>query len=283
MANTNAVEQRVFKVNDLDIAAQQWGPIDGLPVMAIHGWLDNSASFSRLAPELDRCRMVALDLAGNGQSSFRSAQGSYNIWDDLLDILAIADQLGWRRFHLLGHSRGAIVGLLLSATMPERIERFIALDGLLPGADDRASVPQLRQYLRDQRVDVAPQGRVYGTREQAIRKRCEKNGLERDDCFALAERGLEAVDAGFRWRYDPRVRGASAFKLSVEQSDGFLQALTVPTLLLLARRGFGGWSDGIERIKANDSIQMQSFDGGHHLHMQADLYANVAEAINQWL
>jgi len=39
-----------FQVGDLTIAAQEWGNPGDFPVIALHGWLDNSASFDRLAP-----------------------------------------------------------------------------------------------------------------------------------------------------------------------------------------------------------------------------------------
>ncbi|HQC73883.1 MAG TPA: alpha/beta hydrolase, partial [Candidatus Competibacteraceae bacterium] len=55
----------------LRLAARAWGPADGLPVLAVHGWLDNAASFDALAPLLPELRLVALDLPGHGHSAHR--------------------------------------------------------------------------------------------------------------------------------------------------------------------------------------------------------------------
>jgi len=93
-------------------------------VIALHGWLDNAASFSHLAPLLPGLRIVALDQAGHGHSSHRAPGSGYQLWDYALDVLLVADQLGWQKFALLGHSMGAIVSLLLAGAVPERISRL---------------------------------------------------------------------------------------------------------------------------------------------------------------
>ena len=94
------------------IAALRAGDPNGPKVLALHGWLDNAASFSRLAPLLDGVRIVALDLPGHGHSDHRPLGAAYNIWDYAHDVLQTAEQFGWRRFSLLGHSMGAIVCVL---------------------------------------------------------------------------------------------------------------------------------------------------------------------------
>ena len=53
----------------IELAAHLYGPEDGVPVLALHGWLDNAASFARLAPKLEGMRIVALDFAGHGQGT----------------------------------------------------------------------------------------------------------------------------------------------------------------------------------------------------------------------
>ncbi len=58
------VEEIRLSLGHIELAAHLFGPEDGLPVIALHGWLDNANSFARLAPQLKGLRLVALDLAG---------------------------------------------------------------------------------------------------------------------------------------------------------------------------------------------------------------------------
>src|SRR5690606_21588204 len=98
-----ARRERRFTVPGLSLAAVEWGDPDGLPVLAAHGWLDNAGSFDLLAPLLHGCRTVSLDLAGHGASGFRSPDASYDLWQDVDDLLDVTDELGWPRACLLGH------------------------------------------------------------------------------------------------------------------------------------------------------------------------------------
>ncbi len=87
-----------FKEVDISVRGQQirikhWNPQASHKVIATHGWLDNAASFDVLAPLLPDCSIVAIDLPGQGFSQFRPESATYHFWDDLLDILAVADEL----------------------------------------------------------------------------------------------------------------------------------------------------------------------------------------------
>lgn len=53
-----------------ELSALQWGQPDAPPLLALHGWLDNAASFARLAPLLAKHRRaIALDMPGHGHSA----------------------------------------------------------------------------------------------------------------------------------------------------------------------------------------------------------------------
>ena len=77
------------------IAALRWGE-PGMPrVLALHGWLDNAASFVPLAPHLPGIDLVAIDLPGHGHSAHLPPGADYSFALAMHNVLDVADALGW--------------------------------------------------------------------------------------------------------------------------------------------------------------------------------------------
>jgi pimeloyl-ACP methyl ester carboxylesterase len=79
------------------------GPIK---VVIIHGWFWDHRVFTPIFECLDQERysFAFIDIRGYGNS--RDVAGSYSIGEVAADAIALADQLGWREFHVVGHSMG---------------------------------------------------------------------------------------------------------------------------------------------------------------------------------
>ena len=272
----DSYQERRFNVNDYCLAAKEWQPAGTSKIIALHGWLDNAASFDVLAPLLDDSHIVALDLPGHGHSDHKSAQASYQIWDDLLDILAVADALGWQHFHLLGHSRGAIIAMLLGASSPERIKSMLLLDGIWPLPIDIAhTARQLTLYLQQNRALVDKKLPEYSSLQDALLARCRSARMSETAAKPIVERALQQSGDKFYWRSDPRLTTASAVKLSAGHIDSLMEAITIPCLLLLAEQGMGSYSTGagsystmLEQLKRYPSIRQQHLAGSHHFHLE---------------
>lgn len=271
-------EEIALDIAGVTLAAKRWRN-GSRRVIALHGWLDNAATFDVLAPLLE-ADIVALDLAGHGRSYHRTAQAAYNIWDDLPDILRAADALGWEQFHLLGHSRGAIISALLTATLPDRVLSAVLLDGVRP--DTRPTTEffdQLAQHLREH---LAPPGRMthYASIDDAVRARCRVSDMSPESARPIVARGLQRTEAGWRWRSDRRLRLPSAMRLSRQHVETMLRRLIAkPHLLLLADRGAPEAQARRERVKKTPGLRWEVFSGGHHFHLEND-GAAMAKKIN---
>ncbi|PWE51922.1 alpha/beta hydrolase [Thioclava sp. NG1] len=286
MVETNGARERRWDVDGLRIAGLEWGSEEGLPVLALHGWMDHAASFAELAPRLNGCHVVALDLSGQGLSGHRAAHASYNIWDDLPQILRVLDALGWEECVLLGHSRGANIAALLAAAMPERVRGFIALDSLAPEPVAQDFVTTLRAYLTEVPTQAARPPRSFPTREAYIARRAGQ-GNARAVAEALAKRALEEGSEGWHLRGDRRLFASSAAKLDRDDVEAVLRAIRAPVLNIWAADGIRARREGTaelarwgaELIADYESVEIA---GDHHFHLDPDAAEQIAKAMTEW-
>ncbi len=282
-AETRAARPLHWLVNNLQLAGLGWGEPGEKPLLALHGWLDNAASFACLAPLLTGYQVVALDLTGHGQNARRSADASYQIWDDLPEILGVLDALGWDTFDLVGHSRGAIIATLLASAFPERVRHLVLLDAISPQAVAQEQFPlQMRTALQDKRSLMDRPQRVFPSVDDAVASRSGK-GLSMAAARLLVERNLRDCAQGVTWTTDPRLRGASAVKLTKRQSEAVLQALSMPALLLQAQDSAGQVPPMLEYAQRFlDGVVVRTIDGGHHFHMESCV-SEVAQHMQRFL
>jgi len=268
-------------VHGLTLAGLQWGEGNPAPLLALHGWLDNAASFTVLGPLLAQqgFHLVAPDLPGHGRSAWRSRDAGYQVWEDLPEIRAIIDDLGWERCSLLGHSRGAIIATLFASAFPERVGHLVLLDALFPAPVQEREFPaQLRRYVDDKRRWLGHEGRVFDSPEAALRSRLGA-AVENAGLAAITRRNLVPRPGGYAWGTDPRLRGASAVKMSTGHIEAMLEALAMPTLLLLAEAGFAGRAELTELAREHiGQLELERFAGGHHFHLEPGATA-LAERI----
>lgn len=263
--------ERRFELPGITLAALEWGRERAAPVLAAHGWLDNAGSFDLLAPRLDGCHVVAIDAAGHGHSGFRSPDSSYALWQDVEDLLGVADALGWPSFRLVGHSRGAAIAMVLAGTFPERVERLVLIEGGLPLADEPEQAPEaLARALLDRRDLVGRSGRLFPTRAAAVAERA--NGFSPVTVGAaeiLARRSLMEVDGGFRWHVDQRLKARSERRFTAEQVMAFAQRVTAPVLMIMAEESpFAGRTLYREAATWFADLEVVTLPGRHHLHLE---------------
>lgn len=277
--------ERRFELPGLSLAAEVWGNGDGRPVLASHGWLDNAGTFERLAPLLPDCELVALDSAGHGFSDSRSPDASYNLWQDVGDLLDVTDALGWQRCTLLGHSRGAAISMLFAATFPERVDKLVLLEGGLPLTGESEDAPEnLARALRERRALLGKSGRVFTDRSRAVAERAQ--GFTKITIPAaeiLARRSLRAVPGGFQWHADQRLKGASELRFTEEHARAFARKVTAPVLLIFATDSpFANRPLYRQAAALFPHVEIHTLQGGHHFHLEGAETA-IAERVREFV
>ncbi|MEE3642918.1 MULTISPECIES: esterase [unclassified Brenneria] len=101
-------------------------PNGGLPVVLIHGLFGNLDNLGVLGRDLQSQHdVLQLDLRNHGLSP-RSPQMTYPAMAQ--DVVELLDALNITRAIIIGHSMGGKVAMSLSAVIPQRLEKLVAID-----------------------------------------------------------------------------------------------------------------------------------------------------------
>jgi pimeloyl-ACP methyl ester carboxylesterase len=256
---------------NLRIAARAHGPADAPPIVALHGWLDNAASFDRLAPLLPEFRVIALDLPGHGDSEHLPPGASYLFVDQVALVHAATEALGLRRYRLLGHSLGAAIASVLAGTFPERIEKLALVEGLGPLADPAEAQPErLAKALRAEAEKDGRKPPVHPTVAAAIARLTKATAIPEHAAAVIAARGLEEVEGGVSWKSDPRLRHPSRTRYTEDAVLAFLRRITCPVLVVRGSQGSPfAPTPKSPRFLALAEARLAECPGGHHVHLEA--------------
>ncbi|MCA9670948.1 MAG: alpha/beta hydrolase [Myxococcales bacterium] len=272
-----------IEIEGLTVAAREHGAADGAPVLALHGWLDNAASFETLAPLLPASlRVIALDLPGHGLSSHRHASAGVFFLDWVREVFAVADALSLERFSLLGHSMGAGIASLCAGTLPGRVVRMALVEGLGPMSAPADRAPeQLALHITGRKPSS---GRPYPTIAAAAEVRAAQPNapLSPRSAELLVSRAMRQEAERWVWRHDRRLRTTSSARLTEEQVLAFLQRIEAPALLIQAKNGWPYPEDLFaKRVAAVPDLTVIERPGNHHLHL--DTPESVAAEIGAFL
>lgn len=112
------------------------GPIDGTPVVLLHGFPQRATSWDQVSEHLHAqgMRTYALDQRGYSPGARPSSRFGYKINGLVSDVVALFDRIGPGPVHLVGHDWGAGVAWAVAANHPDRVSSLTAVSVAHPGA-----------------------------------------------------------------------------------------------------------------------------------------------------
>lgn len=132
---------------DTDIVGKIGG--SGPPVLLLHGYPQNHWEWARVAPRLaERYTVVCTDLRGYGASGKPPAEGdAYSFRRMARDQFEAMRSLGFERFHLVGHDRGARTAHRIALDHSQALRSLAVLD-IVPTLDmfERVDAAFARAY-----------------------------------------------------------------------------------------------------------------------------------------
>jgi pimeloyl-ACP methyl ester carboxylesterase len=132
------------RVNDVELYYEVHG--DGEPLLCVMGLAADSLSWALQVPAWsERHRTVIFDNRDVGRSGY--VEAAYTVPDMAADALALADELDFDTFHLVGVSMGGAIAQELALAAPERV-RTLTLCVTFAGAG-RWAREKARLWARD--------------------------------------------------------------------------------------------------------------------------------------
>lgn len=276
------------------LATQQIGnpKTTATTVVFIHGWLDNSASFTQVMPQIAKLspdtHLVAIDLFGHGFSSHKP--GSYYPFHDYIDDLhQLVTKLSPNRLVLVGHSLGALIASCYSAAFPEKVSGLIQIEGHGPLSEaPHETVSRLRDGVLSRLRQRRKPSRPLASLEDAIKLRVHANQIKAELIAPIVERGIvelgtidqaafeEAtvdqdaaeLENSWQWRCDPNLKCDSLYRMSQAHAEAIMAAIECPQLIVLGNDGFRHLQHN--RYKsAHSSLHIETIPGGHHCHLES--------------
>ena len=119
-------------------------------VILLHGFPESSAMYEPMIPELARAgyQVIAYDQRGYSPGARPLDRAAYETHKLVADVFAVADAVGFDRFHLVGHDWGAGIGWALIFEDAARVESWSAL-----------SIPHMGAYTEAIAADADQQQR----------------------------------------------------------------------------------------------------------------------------
>jgi pimeloyl-ACP methyl ester carboxylesterase len=264
-AETTQSRIRSFERNGLVFDVTDAGPINGQPVVLLHGFPAAADSWNAVADGLHRAgyRTLAPDQRGYSPGARPADVQEYAIGQLVLDVLTLADTARMRRFHVVGHDWGGAVAWHLAAAQAMRVQTLTVLSTPHPRAfaESLACSTQLLRswYTLAWQVPRLPEWVMTAGGGALLRVVLARSGLPQPVARTYADRMLEpgALTAALNWyRAALHPRGAI-----VDVAD-----VAVPTLYIWSNRdpSIGRTAAELTRRHVNSAYRFDVLDNVSH-------------------
>ncbi len=129
----------------LNVGYAEAGPVDGQPLILLHGWPYDIYSFAEVTPLLAAAgyRVIVPYVRGFGTTRFLSSATFRNGQQSVvaLDTIALMDALHIQKAILAGFDWGARTADIIAALWPERCKALVSVSGYLIGSQAAGKVP----------------------------------------------------------------------------------------------------------------------------------------------
>jgi pimeloyl-ACP methyl ester carboxylesterase len=115
---------RVRLGTGVELEVAQRGPVNGRPVLFLHGYTDSWFSYARILDSLPaNVRAIVPTQRGHGDSDKPAC--CYALADFARDAITLLDSLGIDRVDVVGHSMGSLIAQRIAVEYPTRVDKLV--------------------------------------------------------------------------------------------------------------------------------------------------------------
>ena len=183
------------------VAYWEWGdPADPHAVVCVHGLSRQGRDFDMLARDLaPQRRVVAVDVAGRGQSDWLADPAGYTLPNYVADLVTVLARLNARTVDWVGTSMGGLIGLALAALQNSPVRRLV-LNDVGPAIQPEA-IQRIGSYLGQ----PAHFSSVEAAADALWAISSSFGPHSREDWLALTRPQLVPDGEGYKPHYDPAI------------------------------------------------------------------------------
>lgn len=264
--------QQKIKVGETEINLRIGGA--GEPVLMLHGYPQTHVCWHKVAPILaEKFTVVCTDLRGCGASGKPASDAEHLAYSkrvmarDQVEAMRI---LGYEKFAVVGHDRGARVAHRLALDHAENITNLALLDIIPTKTAFEKTNKEIATAAYNWFMSIQPDGlpeKLIGAEKKFFLGYCLTHWADENFQFdrqAVAEYE-RAFDAEMILATNEEFRAAASVDLEHDQADENLK-ITCPTLVLWSAKSMWAKYDVLEIWKERaESVGGKSFDCGHFL------------------
>ena len=271
----------LVEANGYSFTTKLSGDKQDIPVILLHGFPESSVIWNRLTADLTYMGYytVAFDQRGYSFKARPDEASQYEISHLASDVIAMADALGIKEFHLIGHDWGSAVGWQVASDYPARLKSFTSLSIPHLAAFSRAYIEDSIQhtsskYIRDFQTNKVPEYMLAKNDYEVLRSIWSAHDEDEIASYInlfSQEKALSSAINWYRANYNLFVKGFDTGKIDV------------PVLFIWGNEDKAVQRSGVEWTKSyvSDYYRFVEVNAGHWLMQES--YEEVQKEIVQHL
>lgn len=238
------------------------------PVILLHGFPETSIMWANLMERLvdEGYRCFAPDQRGYSPNARPEGVQKYIYQELTSDVVALADVLGFRRFHLVGHDWGSVIGWIVVSLHPERVHSWTAMsvphmDAFRSALADDPDQQERSKYIAFFRVPEQPEKWFTANNLELLRTLWSSIPEEQVEEYITVFSQPGALTAALNWYR------ANSFELEQGYKGAMFGPVSHPTQLIWGNQDMAVGRAAVERTEQymKGPYRLVELNAGHWL------------------